>query len=180
MSAPTMQTPPPPHRGNRWRTIAIAALALNLVLIGAGVGAFSAGVRLTPPGGGGGGGPGGQMSRVMIESLPEARRQELRREIGRSLRDAQGLRRAARDARVAAYKTAMAEPYNPVAVRAAFAQMRAADARVMARFDDAIVDALGKLTPEERRTAMMELAARAHKGRGGHERRGDRPPPPPP
>lgn len=159
----------PPRRGFPWKTTAIAALALNFVLIGAGVGAVAAGARLMPPGapGPGMGTGGGAMARSVLESLPEARRAEVRALFGQGLRAAAPERRAARQARIAAFKAAMAEPYDGAAVRAAFAEMRAADGAALSKFDDNLVEVLGKLTPQERRAALAELARRAQKGRGG-------------
>lgn len=176
-----------PRRGFPWKTTAIVALALNLLLIGVGVGALAAGARLTPPGPGSIGG-GGAMTRTILDSLPEEKRRDIRTILGQGMKTAATERRAAREARVAAFKAAMAEPYDAAAVRTAFAQMRAADAAALGRFDDSLVVALGRLTPEERRAAMIELARRAQKGRGGPRRDGpgadrpdrpdpDRPPP---
>jgi len=166
----------PVRRAFPWKSVAIAAVALNLVLVGAGVGALAAGARLLPPGiptPGGGPGGGGAMARTVLEAVPEAKRREVRALLGAGVKAAAAERRAAREARVAAFKTAMAEPYDPSAVRAAFAQMRAADGAVLGKFDDSLVQALGQLTPSERRAAMADFARRAIKGRGGV--RGDRP-----
>jgi uncharacterized membrane protein len=170
----------PPRRGFPWKTTAIAAMALNLLLIGAGVGALAAGARLTPPGAPGMGGGGGAMTRSVLESLPQAKRDEVRRALGSGMKAAAPERRAAREARIAAFQAAMAEPYDAVAVRAAFAKMRAADVATLGKFDDSLVGVLGQLTPQERRAAMIELARRAQKGRGGlrpEGPRGDRPGP---
>jgi uncharacterized membrane protein len=177
---------PPPRRGFPWKTTAIAALTLNLLLVGAGLGAMAAGARLTPPGAPGPGGGGGAMARSVLESLPEEKRGEIRALLGQGMKAAGPERRAAREARLAAFQAAMREPYDAAAVGAAFAQMRVADAAALSKFDESLVVALGKLTPGERRAAMIELARRAQKGRGGQRGdgpRGDRPgpegPPPP-
>jgi uncharacterized membrane protein len=166
----------PTRRAFPWKTVAVAALALNLVLIGGGIGAVAAGARLSPPGvpaPGAGPGGGGAMARGILESVPEAKRGEVRALIGAGLKAAAAERRAAREARVAAFKAAMAEPYDAATVRAAFAQMRAADAAALGKFDESLVQVLGRLTPAERQAAMTELARRAIRGRGGA--RGDRP-----
>jgi uncharacterized membrane protein len=124
-----------------WRTLLFLSVALNLLVIGAVAGAWSAGVRLQRevgdavvtrmPG-----------PRAFLAALPPETRQ---------------LRQAAQQARRDAFEAAATEPYDAERVRAAFARLREADQRAIGVFHDNVIEALARLTPEQRREAMDAL-----------------------
>lgn len=142
-----------------WRTAAIAAIALNLLLIG-----LFAGLTL------GGGRIGEDRGHVRREGpgaaaqLPPAARVELRRASIAAVRASQAERREARAAREALVETVRREPYDPAAVKAAFARMRAADAAALQPLHDAMADALASLPPEQRAPALRLMARRHQAG----------------
>jgi uncharacterized membrane protein len=139
-----------------WRTLLFISLALNLLTIGAALGAWGAGVRLERSSGG-----------AMVERLPGPRgfiaamppetRAEMRREVMQSWARSRELRRAAAEARREAFAAAAEEPYDAERVRAAFARVRAADQDAVGVFHDNVVEAFGRLTPEQRRAALQSL-----------------------
>lgn len=101
--------------------------------------------------------------RAVLGALPPERAQEVRAKVIASWRDAREERRAARQARVAVMQAVGAETYDAEAVRRAFADLRAADTAVAARFQDVIVDSLATMTVQERRAVLRQLVQR----RGG-------------
>jgi uncharacterized membrane protein len=105
--------------------------------------------------------------RSLLDSLPPERAQAIRSDVVKTWREARNERRAARAARVEVYRLAGAEPYDVAAVKAAFARMRAADGEVARRFQDVVADSMAKLTPEERREVLRNLARQ----RAGRDRR---------
>lgn len=143
-----------------WRTLLFISLALNLLTIGAALGAWGAGVRLERANSG-----------AVVERLPGPRgflaampaevRAEMRREMVQSWMQSRDLRRAAADARRQAYEAAAAEPYDRERVRAAFARVRAADQDAVGVFHDNFIEAFERLTPEQRRAAIQQLRAAA-------------------
>lgn len=146
--------------GFPWRTLLFASVALNLLVIGAVAGAWSAGVRLQReagetvvarmPG-----------PRGFLRALPPELRQTMRRELAESWTQSRELRRAANDARREAFAAAAAEPYDAERVRAAFARLREADQRAIGVFHDNVANAFAELTPEQRREALNALRTAA-------------------
>lgn len=139
-----------------WRTLLFLSVALNLLVIGGAIGALGAGVRLEReapevavvrmPG-----------ARAFLAALPPETRAKMRTELAETWRESRELRRAALQARVEAFEAASAEPYDVERVRAAFARLRAADQAAIGAFHDNVVEAFGRLTPDERRTALQAL-----------------------
>jgi uncharacterized membrane protein len=105
--------------------------------------------------------------RSLMDSVPPERAQEIRNDVVKAWREAREKRRTARAARIEVYRLAGAEPYDVDAVKAAFTRMRAADGEVARQFQDTIADAMAKLTPEERRDVLRNLARQ----RAGRDRR---------
>lgn len=139
-----------------WRTLLLVSVAVNLLVVGAVAGAYGAGVRLERQA------PGAVVDRMpgpraFMGALPEAQRAQVRAELVASWGESRELRRAAVQARRDAFDAASAEPYDAERVRAAFARLRAADQAAIGVFHDNIVDAFGKMTPEERRGALEAL-----------------------
>jgi uncharacterized membrane protein len=142
--------------GFPWRTSLFFSVAINLLLIGAAVGAYGAGVRVeraTPdavvdrmPG-----------PRAFMAALPEATRHKVREDLAASWVQTRQLREAAVQARRDAFAAAAAEPYDAARVKAAFERMRAADQAVVGVFHNNVADAFGQMSPEERRTALDAL-----------------------
>jgi uncharacterized membrane protein len=139
-----------------WRTLLFASVALNLLLIGAAVGGYAAGVRVEREA------PGAVVDRLpgpraFIAALPAETRAKVRGEFESSWTQSREARTSARQARREAFEAAAAEPYDRDAVRAAFARLREADQRAVGVFHDNVVDAFAELTPEERRRALIAL-----------------------
>lgn len=157
-----------------WRTVALVSLAANLLIVGGLVGGYAAGARFQPPrmAQANDAGP----ARALLQALPQSERAAMRRELARTFVDARAMRKEARDARTALAQTALAEPYDPAAVKAALARMRAADAALAGRFHDAVADAFAKMSPEERRQALRALAQRRADTRPGVARPAPREP----
>lgn len=139
-----------------WRTLLFVSVALNLLVVGVAVGAYSAGVRPERataeavvdrmPG-----------PRAFIAALPAPTRAKMRQELVQSWDQSRELRRAANDARRDAFTAAATEPYDAARVGAAFARLRAADQAAIGVFHDDVIAAFGHLTPEERRAAVAAL-----------------------
>lgn len=151
--------------GFPWRTALFASLALNLVVVSAGIGAFASGARLERPADQAIGSR--QLApRAFMQALPPETRQALRRELaGRVLRMREE-RAAVRAARRELYAATRAEQYDAERVRAAFAASRAADAVFAEAIHDATVDALSQLSADERRAAI-DAVARSNRPRRG-------------
>jgi uncharacterized membrane protein len=149
-----------------WRTLLFLSLAFNLLVIGAAVGAFGAGVRVQR-----------ETSRAVVErmpgprafmaALPPATREKMRRELERSWEETREARGAALQARRDAFMAAEQEPYDAERVRAAFAQLRSADQAAIAVFHNNIAEAFGALAPEERREALAALRRASPAARPG-------------
>ena len=153
------------------RTALFVSLAVNVLLLGAIVGGGLAGLRqqhardtqtvARAPN-----------MRVLMQSLPPTRAAEVREHVVGAWRDAQAERRAARQARLEIARVAGAEPYDVAAAKTAFANMRAADARVAAKFHDVVAEAMASMTVAERRAMLRELATRRmEQGRRGQRGR---------
>ena len=143
--------------GFPWRTLLFVSVALNLLAIGAVAGAFGAGVRIERQA------PAGAVvdrmpgPRAFLAALPPDTRAKMRAELADSWAESRQARQAAMQARRDAFAAAAAEPYDVVRVREAFARLRAADQAAVAVFHDNVVEAFGKLSPEERREALQAL-----------------------
>ncbi|MEZ5996042.1 MAG: periplasmic heavy metal sensor [Hyphomonadaceae bacterium] len=152
--------------GFPWRTLLFASLALNILTIGAALGAWFAGVRVERAA------PGAVVERMpgpraFLGALPPETRTVLRRELAASWADSRAMRRAALEARRDAFAAASAEPYDAARVRAAFARLREADQAAIGIFHDNIIEAFGRLTPEQRRQALEALRSAAPATRAG-------------
>jgi uncharacterized membrane protein len=163
---------------DRWKIILAVSLALNLFLLGAGVGVGVVGARLLGERVRQGGG--GQRMTAAFQALPQDRRQALRDIMRTQAMDAAPDFRAARQAREEAVRLITTEPYDANAVAAALAKARDADARARGRIDATLASKLAGLSPQER--AMFARILMRGPGRGGPRgpRGGGRPPPPPP
>jgi uncharacterized membrane protein len=144
------------ERGFPWRTLLFLSAAANLLVIGAVAGAYAAGVRLQRES------PAAVVDRLpgpraFLAALPPETRAKMRDELAASWMEARAARQAALQARRDAFAAASAEPYDVARVRAAFARLRAADQTAIAVYHDNIVEAFGRLTPEERREALEAL-----------------------
>lgn len=139
-----------------WRTMLFISVALNLLAAGAIAGAYGAGVRLEreAPEAAVARMPG---ARAFLEALPPETRALMRAELADSWQQSREARRAANDARRAAFEAAGAEPYDVARVRAAFARLRAADQAAIGVFHDDVVEAFGTLSPAQRREALEAL-----------------------
>ena len=140
-----------------WRTLLFLSVAVNLLVLGAVAGAYSAGVRVerqAPAAAVVGRLPG---PRAFLAALPPDTRAKMRDQLASSLSEARSAREAALQARRDAFAAAAAEPYDVERVRAAFARLRAADQAAIAVFHDNVVEAFARLTPDERREALEAL-----------------------
>lgn len=99
-------------------------------------------------------------ARAILQALPPDRAQGVREKVIAAFREGRAERQEARRARVEAFRVANADVYDPAAVKAAFARLRAADGKVAGRFQDTVADALAELSVEERRAVLRELARR--------------------
>jgi uncharacterized membrane protein len=98
--------------------------------------------------------------RAVLEAVPAERRAEIRGKVIAAWRAGRPARQEARRAREEVYETANAETYDAAAVKAAFARVRAADAKVAEQLQGTIADAMAGLTVEERRAALQRLVQR--------------------
>lgn len=142
-----------------WRIVLFVSLALNLLVLGGVVGAYAAGARLervSEP-------PAGAMQtgapRTFMALLPADVRRQVRAELVRTWAQSGDIRAEAMAARREALAALAAEPYDPARLRAAFAQMRAADLRVAETFHEAVARTVGELTPAQRAAAAGALSA---------------------
>ncbi|MGE0045013.1 MAG: periplasmic heavy metal sensor [Hyphomonadaceae bacterium] len=163
------------------RTAFFISLALNLLLIGAAVGGYAAGLRFErashhgerterPRGG-------------YMRAISRSERVEMRRDLRESWAQTQPLRQAARTARENVIAAAAAEPFDEAAMRAALAQMREADSALQGAWQDVMVRSLARLPAEERREAVRAFVRDrmfARLRRGERRREEDGPPPLPP
>ncbi len=103
--------------------------------------------------------------RAVLGALPPERAAAIRERVIETWRDARAERRGAREARMALLRVVSAETYDIATARAAFAQMRVADAAVAERFHEVVADAMASMTVEERRQLLRQLAQRRAEGR---------------
>ena len=143
-----------------WRTLLFVSVAVNLLVIGGIAGALASGVRVQRdnpeaivarmPG-----------PRAFMAALPAETRAKVRAELVDSWIETRETRVAAREARRAAFAAAAAEPFDAERVKAAFAQLRAADQTAIGVFHDNMIDAFAALSPEERAAALEALRSAA-------------------
>ncbi|MBI3437813.1 MAG: periplasmic heavy metal sensor [Proteobacteria bacterium] len=138
-----------------WRTLLFVSVAINLLIVGAAAGAYSAGVRLeraAPPAATALAGP-----RAMMASLPADTRTKVRDQLARTWAETRALRQSAAQARRDAFDIAATEPFNAASVRSAFARVRSSDDAALAAFHNDMIEALAQMTPEQRQRAIAAL-----------------------
>ena len=144
-----------------WRTLLFVSVALNLLIVGAVAGGWSAGVRLERkdddravvsrlPG------PG-----AFLGALPTELRESMRDDLATTWTESREVRQAAAQARRDAFDAAAREPYDAARVRAAFERLRAADQAAIGVFQNSVIDGLAEMTPEQRREALQALGRAA-------------------
>ncbi|ANP44883.1 periplasmic heavy metal sensor [Candidatus Viadribacter manganicus] len=150
-----------------WRTLLFVSVAVNLLVVGAVAGAWSAGVRLEREA--------GQQAivdrmpgpRAFLGALPPETRAVMREQLADSLTQTREARQAATQARRDAFAAAETEPFDAPRVRAAFERVRAADQAVVGVFQNDVIEAFGELTPEQRRDVLAALRSAAPARREG-------------
>jgi uncharacterized membrane protein len=148
------------------RTALFASLAVNLLLVGVVGGATISNLRQDKTTAQKAVARAPNM-RALMDSLPPERAQAIRGDVVNTWRNARDERRAAREARIEVYRLAGEEPYDPAAVKGAFARMRVADGEVARQFQDVVADSMARLTADERREVLRNLARQ----RAGRDRR---------
>lgn len=98
--------------------------------------------------------------RAVLEALPPERRRVVRDAVITAVREGRPARIEARRLRREAHEIASRDPYDPAAVKAAFARARDADAVVVAQVQDTLAEAMSSLSAEERRAVLERLAQR--------------------
>lgn len=144
-----------------WRTLLFVSVALNLLVIGAVAGAWSAGVRVARQGDDRAAAASLAGSATFLRALPPETRELVREQLIATWAESRDVRLAARQARREAFEAIAQEPYDADRVRAAFERARAADQAAIGVFQNDIADALGELTPEQRREALQALRRNA-------------------
>src|SRR4051794_14820628 len=114
------------ERAFPWRTLLFASVAVNLLIAGAAIGAYTSRVRLERPVSPVAGRLAGP--RAMMAALPQETRVKVRDELARTWTETLALRQQAAQARRDAFDTAAADPFDAARVRAAFAHVRESDA----------------------------------------------------
>lgn len=117
-----------------------------------------------------GGGEEFHIARAMDDVVPEAARDEMQqafRQTFRNSREAWDNKRAAREALTEAI---VADPFDPEAVDAAFADMRAADSRLTERFQAVLTAQLSTLTVEQRIEMVNRLEEKRARRKARHKR----------
>jgi uncharacterized membrane protein len=143
------------------RTLLFVSVAINLVVIGAAIGVAVSGARLhrgvAPPGVG----PG---PRAFMGALPPEKVEEIRQRLTAAWQANAPERDAARAARLEVFRLVSQDKFDEPGVRAAMAQVRAADARLTEKNQDALIVVLKDLDPRQRVVALGAIL----RGRGGH------------
>jgi uncharacterized membrane protein len=162
----------------RWKIILGVSLALNLFLLGAGVGVVVVGARLVGERSDLRRGGEGQRMAAAFQALPPERREALRDIMRTQALDAAEDLRAAREARQEATRLMTADPYDATGVAAALTRAREAEGRARARIDATLASKLAGLSPQER--AVFARLLMRGPGRGGPRHGPGRPGGPPP
>jgi uncharacterized membrane protein len=156
-----------------WRTFAVVSLAVNMLVVGAGIGFFASGAYLRRP-----------MAVMMrtggpMGDLAPERRKILMHDMFDAWRSGEDQRKAANVARENVLAVAAREPYDEKAMRDAMAGLRGADQGVLTHYHDTIIKTLAKLDAKERVAVLraapgfsMRRWGPGHPGQGG----GMRPP----
>jgi uncharacterized membrane protein len=144
-----------------WRTLLFVSAAINLVLIGGAIGAYSAGARFERPAVHRNDPPptpafSGQQ-RLFLAAMPPEVRARMREEMVQGAAQSRQLRQTAAQARRDAFEAAAQEPYDAARVKQAFARMRQADQDVVGVFHDRVADTFAAMTPAERRATLESL-----------------------
>jgi len=138
-----------------WRTLLFVSVAINLLIAGAVVGAYTSGVRVERaasaaatrlPG-----------PRAMMAALPQETRAKVRDQVARTWVQTRTLRQQAAQARRDAFDAAATDPFDAARVRAAFARVRSSDDAALAEFHNNMIDAFAQMSPGERRRAINAL-----------------------
>jgi uncharacterized membrane protein len=139
-----------------WRTLLVASLSINMLIVGAGIGFVASGTRLRPP-------MFAQQPaqrQAFLRALTPQERMLLVDDLNIGWRQGEADRQAAAQARQDLLGIATREPYDEAAVRKALGQVRADDMAVLERYQDALATALGKL-PAAKRAEALRAAGRA-------------------
>ena len=164
-----------------WKIAIAISLALNLFLLGTGVGVLVVGTRaLVERADLRRGGGDGQRVFAAFQALPPDRRQALREMLRAQAMDAAPDLRAAAQARREANQLMAADHYDAAAVTAALTRARDAEGRARARLDDTLAARLATLTPQERVVFAQAMLRGPTRGNPRGGRGGGRPPGPPP
>ncbi|MCH8489882.1 MAG: periplasmic heavy metal sensor [Oceanicaulis sp.] len=159
---------------NIWIILLIISVLINGVLIGASARTWLASPEPAAVQSDRTAGPRGACSmRTFMRALPDDRRADVRARFEAARPELRELGREAWRARQQAQDALRAEPFDPDAARAATAEARAARARLEARSEAVILEALAYMDPETR-TQVIEATFTPHE-RSWRGRRGDRP-----
>lgn len=145
-----------------WRTLLVASLSINLLIVGAGIGFVAGGARLGAPV------DQRQLGRQpFLRALVPEDRTMLMRELENARSAGEADRRAAGEARRALIAAAQKDPYDEAEVRKALSELREADGAVLAGYHDALATALGKLPANGRAQALRAIGRPGQLGQGG-------------
>ena len=126
------------------RILLIASLALNLLVVGVVVGGAFRGKSPRPFGG----------AEMTLGAFTQAMSPEHRRALGARLRDAQGAQRPGQGARAEAIRSFLsalkADPFDPTAIEALFAEQQQRASAGMAAGQQALLEQLESMSPSER------------------------------
>ncbi|MGI9384385.1 MAG: periplasmic heavy metal sensor [Methyloligellaceae bacterium] len=156
---------PEPERRRRWpRVLLVLSLALNLLFVGLVAGA------LWVHWNGGWGGPrhhafAASVRRLMKE-LPEDRRKTTQEILSRHRAELRPLRRAAHDARHAAFEAARADPFDADRLKERLDQMQGAEASMREAMAALALELMKGLTVEERRLFLRTMMRKRFGPRG--------------
>ncbi|WP_084398387.1 periplasmic heavy metal sensor [Henriciella aquimarina] len=124
-----------------------------------------------------GGGEEFMLARGLESVVPEETQDEMRETFRETFRKSRDLWQAKHEARDALTKALAARPFDQAAVDAAFADMRAADDALKARFQSALSDQFESLTQDQRDALVARLEEiEARRERWRERRRQDRKP----
>jgi uncharacterized membrane protein len=162
-SPPAAPAPAPAATGRGLRWLLIASLALNLLVAGALAGLWLKG---PPPHGPHRGGPSATAFGLMMFSrdLPPERREAVRKPLREARRAARPLREDMRAARTRAAEVLAAPDFTAEKLKAAMDEIGAVETRLRGSGVDALVGAVGALTPEERRKLSEVWKRRLEQG----------------
>ncbi|MFS4438569.1 periplasmic heavy metal sensor [Paracoccaceae bacterium GXU_MW_L88] len=144
------------------RYLLLASVLVNVILAGVVLGPLVSADRKPPPP------PPGDLVAGMIHALPEAAKDEMRRDF-RERRKGPENRREERAAQVRAITTAVeAEPFDPAALEAALQAFQMRTDEDLSNLRSKLIEQVGEMTPEERADFAEKLrdhGARGKKGR---------------